>query len=151
MNRKPKKAKDSQHVLPVWTYAEAQRLVPYLRSVMQSLRDHYLDIRNQELVARRLANRPGRPGRATLIAHQEAVREVQRAWDRYDSALEELHVLGIFCLDTVNGEALVPFEREDQRAWVLFDLFDRQAFRFWRFDNDDLDTRRPIREVRGQP
>jgi hypothetical protein len=151
MKRKPRKVEDSREVLPVWTYAEAQRLVPYLRSVMQSLRDHQLEVQKQDLAARRLADQSGRRDRASLIAHQDAVRECQRAWDRYDTALEELHELGIFCLDAVNGQALVPFEHENQLAWFLFDLFDPQPFRFWRYDSDNLDTRRPIREVRSHP
>ena len=147
MNRKPKKAKGSQQVLPVWTYIQAQSVVPYLTSVMRSLRDHQLEVQKSDLATRRLANKPGRPDRATLIAQHEAVQETQRAWERYDDALEELNSLGIFCLDAVDGEALVPFEHENQLAWFLFDLFDRRPFRFWRFDSDNLDTRRPIREV----
>ena len=147
MNRKPKKARNAPEVLPLWTYSRARDLVPYLSSVMRSLRDHQLDIQKHLLTARRLADRPGRPDRDSLIAHEEAVRETQHAWDRYDAALEELNTLGVFCLDAVQGEALVPIEHERQLAWLIFDLFDSRPFRFWRYDSDDLDARRPIAEV----
>jgi hypothetical protein len=147
MNRKPKKAKGSRQVIPIWTYDQAQGLIPYLTSVMRSLRDHQLDVQKYDLMTRRLANRPGRPDRPTLMAHHDAVQETQHAWEEYDTALEELNSLGIFCLDAVQGEALVPFEHEQQLAWFIFDLFDNRPFRFWRFDRDNLETRRPIREV----
>jgi hypothetical protein len=146
-SRKPKKAKNLQKPVPVWTYDQAQRLVPFLTSVMRSLREHQLEVQKNELDVRRLTKKPGRPDRATLIAEQEAVQETQRAWERYDDALAELQSLGIFCLDAITGEALVPFEREGQLAWFLFDLFDSRPFRFWRFDSDNLDTRRPIRDI----
>jgi hypothetical protein len=38
----------------------------------------------------------------------------------------------------------VPFVHDEQLAWYIFDLFDAPAFRFWRFQSDPEDTRRPI-------
>ncbi len=47
-------------------------------------------------------------------------------------------------LDPVHGQALVPFVHEEQLAWYVFDLFDPQPLRFWRFQSDPDETRRPL-------
>ena len=42
------------------------------------------------------------------------------------------------------GQALIPFVHQEQLAWYIFDLFDPKLFRFWRYQTDPEDTRRPI-------
>ena len=60
-------------------------------------------------------------------------------------AAEELAELDVFCVEPTDGQALVPFVYDDQLAWYLFDVFEeRKPLRYWRFDNDPADTRRPI-------
>src|SRR5262249_54978513 len=145
MNRHGKRSRRRRRVvLPVWTYAQAQRAVPYLRSIMRSLREHRLEAQGHERTAQQWANRPGRPNRAALLAREDAVQEAARANTRFEEALHELEAIGIYCLDPIRGEALIPFVNEQQLAWYVFDLFDSQPLRFWRAHNDPLDTRRPL-------
>jgi Uncharacterized conserved protein (DUF2203) len=146
MKPNPKRAKKRVKVIPVWTYSQAVSVLPYVTSIMNSLREHQLDAQRHELVARRLAAKPGRPDRATLIDQEEAGREAQRSSKRFQQALEELHSLGIFCLDATRGEALIPFAQDKQLAWFVFDLFDSVALRSWRYHSDPLETRRPVGE-----
>ena len=70
MNRNRKEARRKQ-VLPVWTYPQAQNAVPYIRSIMRSLREHRLEQLGSEMRAKRLAARPGRPDRTPRHSRTE--------------------------------------------------------------------------------
>jgi len=144
VKRNPNRAKQRRHTLRVWTYAQAQAARPYVASVVSSLREHGLEALAQQQRARALATRPGRPDRDTLIAQQDAERLGREAEDRFQDAVAELQELDIYSLDPLKGLALIPFIHNDQLAWYVFDLFDPQPFRFWRFQTDPEDTRRPV-------
>jgi hypothetical protein len=128
----------------LWTFDEAQAAVPYLSSVVRSLRDHYLVLlsHRRELLA--LADRPGRPDRKALIAEQEIRRDLHHTESEYQLALDELEALDIQPLDAGQGTALVPFVHDDQLAWYIFDLFDSQPIRSWRYQSDPDETRRKL-------
>jgi hypothetical protein len=147
MNRNRKGSRRRRQTIQPYTFSQAQRVLPYLRSIVRSLRDSQLALQTEQVTARRLAERPGRPDRGTLIALDNARRAEATAEAERDAALEELHTLDIYCLDPVRGEALIPFEHDKQLAWYVFDLFDDAPFRFWRLHSDPLDTRRPIADV----
>jgi hypothetical protein len=142
--KRHKGAKKTNDTLQVWTYAQAQAASPYLISVVRSLREHALEALACHKRLDRLNRRTGRADRATLIALQNAQRDLSRAEENFQDAAAELEVLDVFSLDPVRGQALIPFVHEDQLAWYIFDLFDPKPFRFWRFQTDPEDTRRPI-------
>jgi hypothetical protein len=131
----------------VWSQQEARTALPYIRSVVSSLREHYVEARRQRRTARLLAGRPGRPDRATLIAQDDALREAERAERRFHEAEEELAAIDVYPLDPVRGQALIPFVYDDQLAWYVFDLFEPEPLRSWRFHSDPLDSRRPVAEM----
>src|SRR5262249_26844134 len=126
------------------THARAVAALPYVAAVVRSLREHRLEAQHQRARARRLADRPGRPDRAAMIAHQEALAEAQRSETRFDEALKELQTLGVTCLDAVKGQALSPFVHQKRLAWFLFDLFDTEPLHFWRYQDDEASIRRPL-------
>lgn len=151
MNRNRKGSKRRKQTIQPWTYEQARGVLPYLRSIVRSLREERLNALAENQKAAVLTARPGRPNRATLIAREEALRNTRAAEDRFEAALDELHVLDIYCLDPVRGEALVPFIHDEQLAWYVFDLFDDEPFRFWRLHSDPLETRRPRGEAQQGP
>jgi hypothetical protein len=151
MNGYPKKSRKERRTVRPWTYARAQAALPYLRCVMRSLRDHCLEAQGLDLRAKRLADRPGRPDRAGLIARDEAARATEAAQGRFDETLSELGRIDIYCIDPINGVSFIPFIRDDQLAWFVFDLFSDTMLDAWRFHEDPLETRRPIAEVADQP
>lgn len=151
MKRQPKGAKTRSHTIQVWTYKQAQAAAPYIASILRSLREHALDALQYFHRVKRIANRPGRPDRSTLIAQQEAEREARRADNRFRDALHELQEMDIYAFDPIQGLALVPFVHNDQLAWYIFDLFDAQPLRFWRFQSDPEDTRRPVTAMQKGP
>lgn len=146
--KKPGKAKKRRNAVQVWTQSQARALVPYLKSVMASLREAKLAEQQHQRDARQLADRPGRPDRATMIALDEAHRAAGRAADDFDTALEELQGLDVYCLDPLAGQALVPTVHEDQLAWFVYDHFDSEPLRFWRYHTDPLEMRRPLSEMK---
>ncbi len=144
MKRNSKGAKQRRKTIQVWTLAQAKSAAPYLISVVRSLRERTLEGLAGRRRLRQIDERPGRPDRDALIAKQEADADARRAEESASQAADELLALDIQPLDPVRGQALVPFVHEEQLAWYVFDLFDPQPFRFWRFQSDPDDTRRPV-------
>ncbi len=143
MKRQPKRMKRREQQ-QLWTYARAQKASPLIRSVVASLREHYLALQSASQRLKQLERQPGRPDRQTLIRQQETRQEMQQAQNQLDDATAELDALNIFVLHPVQGQVLLPFVYNEQLAWYIFDLFDAKPLRFWRFQDDSLDTRRPI-------
>lgn len=150
MNPNSKGARRPQKGLRLWTLARAHKALPYVAPVLRSLREHWLEMRSHRRRARRLALRRGRPDTATLIAQQEAQNEATRASTAYADALRELQALEITCVDPVRGEALFPISHKKKLAWLLYDLFDEQPLRFWRYQEDTADVRRPVVGAEGE-
>ncbi len=144
MKRNSKGAKKRRKTIQVWTLAQAKSAAPYLTSVVRSLREHTLEGLAGRRRLRHIDERPGRPDRDALIAKQDAEADARRAEENASQDADELLALDIQPLDPVHGQALVPFVHEEQLAWYVFDLFDPQLFRFWRFQSDPDDTRRPV-------
>jgi hypothetical protein len=149
MRSNPKETKRRKRTIRVWTLDEATAAVPYIASVVRSLRDHWLDAAATHQMSDRLESLPGRPNRNMLIAKSEAIREADEADARYLEARNELTNLDIYCIEPGRGEALVGFLKENQLAWFVFDLFDSIPFRYWRYHSDPLDMRRPIADLAG--
>jgi hypothetical protein len=144
MNPNPKGARRSHKGLRLWTHARAVAALPYVVPVLRSLRDHWVEMRAQRRRARLLAQRPGRPDRTAMIALQEAQQEAQKAAAAYAEAQRELQALEITCIDPIRGQALFPFKHKSRLAWFLYDLFDEHPLRYWRYQDDPVETRRPV-------
>jgi hypothetical protein len=151
MKRNQNGAKRRRQTLQVWSLAQARTALPYFTSVMRSLREHKLEAQAQHRRAEKLANRPGRPDRGSLIALEDARAAGQKAQQGFDSALHELHSLDVYCVDPIEGLALIPFIHDKQLAWFVYDLFAPEALRSWRYHSDPLDTRRPMDELKKAP
>ena len=144
MSEKQKGARRHTKGLRLWSHARALAALPYVTPVVRSLREHRLEALHYQRQARRLADKPGRPDRAAMIAHQDALHDIQRARSRYEEALKELNALGITCLDPVRGQVLFPFVHRKKLAWLQFDLFDKEPLRYWRYQDEPEDVRRPV-------
>ena len=145
MKRDRKTAKRNRHELQVWGFDKARAAIPYISSIIRSLRECAIEIQARQQEVQRLAELPGRVDRTRMIAQQEAERDLSRAEQRFEEEeAGDLERLDIFCLDPIRGQALVPFVHDEQLAWYIFDLFDNKTFRFWRYHSDPDETRRPI-------
>jgi Uncharacterized conserved protein (DUF2203) len=135
---------ENMRALRLWTYDEAARVVPYLRSVVGSLREHWLEAQTQRRGGELLAARPGRPDRTRLLADVALHADQERAETHFNEAIEELQHLDVFLLDPVRGVALIPFRKEDDLAWYVYDQFDEHGLSGWRLHDDPLEKCRPL-------
>lgn len=141
--RRSQQAKDMR-TLRLWSYDEANRAVPYLRSVIASLREHWLDLQNQRRGSELLSARPGRPDRARLLAGQTLHARQERAEAYFTDAVAELTDIDVFLLDPLRGTALIPFRKADDLAWFVYDQFEDRGLRGWRYHSDPLEECRPL-------
>jgi hypothetical protein len=144
MNPNSKGARRSHKGLRLWTHARALAALSYVTPVLRSLREHWIEMRSHRRRARNLTDRPGRPDRAVMIAQQEASQEAHKASAAYAEAQKELQALEITCVDPIRGQALFPFLHKKKLAWFLYDLFEEQPLRYWRYQDDPVDVRRPV-------
>ena len=133
----------------LWTYEAALSAVPYLRAVVRSLREYWLDVQSVRRQIERLDSGPGRPDRQTLIRRAVAVQELDQADFKVEVTFDELKAIDVFCLDPAQGLALIPFGKGDEFAWYVFDLFAPQGLEAWRFHGDPLEMRRPLEPNAG--
>jgi hypothetical protein len=144
VKRNRKESKRRPQTIQVWTYDQAMGVLPYVASIMTSLREHQLEVIRHQLKAGRLDRKEGRLTRSEIIAHQETTNAAGQAEERLHAALEELHTLDVYCLDPVQGTALIPFALGDELAWFVFDVFEPTTLRHWRYHRDPVETRRAI-------
>jgi len=120
-----------------------------LGSILRSIRDTWLEAVQKDLFANRLSARPGRSDRQWILEEEEARSEARLAFDRYLNAREELEEMGVACLEPNQGMAWIPFAHDNQLAWFVFDIFDSEPIRTWRYQTDPLETRRPVADIEG--
>ena len=146
MRRQTDQQREPIAALHLWTYEAALSAVPYLRAVVRSLREQWLHVRSVRRQIRRLDARPGRPDRQTLIRRAVAVQELVHADTQLEETFDELKAIDVYCVDPVNGLALIPFGKGDELAWYVFDLFAPQGLEAWRLHGDPLEMRRPLEQ-----
>jgi hypothetical protein len=144
MKRRRSQQAKNMRTLRIWSYDEANHAVPYLRSVIASLREHWLDVQKQRRGSELLSARPGRPDRARLLAGQTLHAHQERAETHFNDAVDELTNIDVFLLDPLRGRALIPFRKEDDLAWYVFDQFDDHGLSGWRYHSDPLEQCRPL-------
>ena len=149
MRKQSDKKRKPSTALHVWTYEAALRAVPYLRAVVRSVREHWLDFQSARRQIERLGSRPGRPDLQTLIRRAAAVKELDQADIKLEETFDELKVIDVYCLDPAQGLALIPFGKGDELAWYVFELFSPQGLEAWRFHGDPLEMRRPLEQNAG--
>lgn len=141
-----KSRRDSKRlrVLHLWTLPDVRKAVPYLRSVVGSLREHWLDVLSAQRRGELAAKRPSAQPRSGLLAKSRLQEESHAAQSRFDDALEELNHLDVFLLDAAQGLALIPFRKDDDLAWFIFDKFSKRGIVGWRYHADPMEERRDV-------
>src|SRR5262245_51263225 len=143
MKRRRRTKRGTLRAIRLWTYPEASKALPYLRSITNSLRDHWLELQSKQLDVKRLRDIP-RPSRRDMIALEERSEDARQAEGRFEDALAELMTQDVFLLDPVQGLALIPFQQGEELAWYVFDAFAENGVTSWRYHKDPLETRRPM-------
>lgn len=147
MKRRHRNKKRPMRMIRLWTHEDAEKALPYLRSVVGSLREHWLSAQSGKRTAALLDARPGASKRERILATQAAREDEDRAETRFQDALAELSSLDVFLIDPVCGLALIPFRKDEDLAWFVFDQFDGRGLVGWRLHEDPLEQRRPLAQL----
>src|SRR6476620_3140258 len=113
MTNSPKEARRKKSAMRLWTFEQSRAAIPYIASILRSIREHLIEGQTQQRRLAVLEGKPGRHDRATLIGQDEARK-----------AAAELAPLHIVVRDPLQGVALVPFLYDEQLACFVYDLHD---------------------------
>ncbi len=147
MRKQRDKKAEATIAVRLWTYIGARQAVPYLRSLVGSLREGWLEMRQAQEQVRRIEARSGRADRDSLIQLDETNHDVARAESKLEDVVNEMLTLSAYCVDPGAGLAVIPFLSNGALAWFLFDLFDEEGLVAWRLNSDPLETRRSLSEI----
>ena len=143
MKRRRERSK-RMRALRLWEWNDATKAVPYLRSVTGSLREHWLEVLSAKRQLK-LSNKEKAPAKRQQILDTEIrLDDCRRAQTKFDDALEELNEVDVFLLDPVKGQALIPFRKEDDLAWYVFDHFAPSGLTGWRNHSDPIEECRSL-------
>jgi len=142
--RNKKKGTETLRALRLWSREDADKAVPYLRSVIGSLREHWLETQSKRREGELLERRPGRADRTRILAGQALAENRDAAEGRFNDALEELMKIDVYLLDPVQGVALIPFRKDDDLAWFVYDHHGEGGLTGWRFHSDPMEECRPL-------
>lgn len=134
-------------VVKLWSFSQADKARPYLRTLTSAIREDWLSLQSTKRTVHMLEKKPGRPDRQALLARETAITERDKAEDRFSQDLDELNRMDVFLIDPVHGTALIPFAKDDNLAWFVYDLFEDEGLTSWRLHEDPIEMRRPIDET----
>src|SRR5207245_8136119 len=101
MKRRRKEKRRQLRTISLWNYPQAHKALPYLRSVTQSLRDHWLDAQRKRLEVERLSQRHGRPDRSAILCVPTASDAKPQAEPRFRDGLRALVCMRVSLLAPV--------------------------------------------------
>src|SRR5579872_871217 len=133
--------------LKIWEYLDACKAVPYLRSLVQSLREGWLQLRQSQRAVERAQACPRRPNRDAFIQLEESQRDLLRAEAGLEEIVGEMILVSVYSIDSGAGLAVISFLYGELLVWYVFDLFDPEGFVGWRLHSNPLETRRPLAEL----
>lgn len=137
---------------PDWEYKAVINAVPYVKSLMNSIRDCTIQINGIKSRLKRLADKPGRCDRQRYdeigdLKLQEIKKQTELDWSQ-----EDLKSLGVLCYDAVQQIAMFYFRMKDgdsfSGAWFVYSIVDKSIT--WRRDDDEYDVRRKIQDIPKQ-
>ncbi len=79
-----------------------------------------------------------------MLSGEDVQTRQENAETCFNETLEELMNINVYLLDPIRGLALIPFRKEDDLAWYVFDQFDDHGLSGWRYHNDPLEECRPL-------
>ncbi len=129
-----------------WTLMRARSAVNYLRQVLGSLREAYLEHRNASHRLHKLEHRPGRQNTALLVDIDDCKKLQNDSHARIVESVSELAALGAVPGPMHQGIAFLPVVNNKRLAWLIVDIFDDATLSGWRWHGEPESIKRPIRE-----
>jgi len=142
--KRRKTRSNRMQIMHLWTRNDAEKAVPYLRSITASLREYWLEVLNAKRQLFLTTQKKSATQRQALLDQEKQEDDLNRAQNKFNDALEELTRIDVFLLEPVRGFVLIPFRKADDLAWYVFDLFAKSGLVGWRFHNDSMEEIRSL-------
>src|ERR1700735_1628967 len=91
----------NQQTIQVWTLEQARSLLPYLISIIDSMREARLEGQAHATRVAKLEARHGRPKREQILAIADEKTMIEGARERFESAHAELRQSDVYCIHPV--------------------------------------------------
>ncbi len=145
--------KQPQHIpsrdlirLHPWTLARARSASGYLRQVLGSLREAWLDHAAAAHRIKKLDQRHGKANTKLLLELEEQKSNLQSHYQRIVEAVTEMAAIGAVPGPMHQGIGFLPVVNNQRLAWLIVDLFDEATLAGWRWHGEPEDIKRPISE-----
>lgn len=129
-----------------WTLLRARSATPYLRQVVASLREAYLEHRASAQRVEKLEHRHGRQTTTLLVDIDDSKKLRHDSHERIVEAVSELATLGAVPGPMHQGIAFLPVVNNKRLAWLIVDIFDDATLSGWRWHGEPESIKRPISE-----
>jgi hypothetical protein len=138
--KRSKRSKKTR-LIRLWTRDQAQKAVPYVRSLVHAIREDWLEL-NQARRRTELLTKGAEP--PAILDRRQAYHAQDEAEQHLKEDLAELTKIDVYLADPTQGVAMIPFAKEDNLAWFVFDQFDNQGLVAWRYHTDAVNERREL-------
>lgn len=127
-----------------WTLERARSAGGYLRQVLGSLREAYLDHAAAAHRLNKLEHRPGKVDTKTLLDIEAQKSNLETHHNRIVEAVTEMAAMGAVPGPMYQGIAFLPVVNNKRLAWLIVDLFDDATLVGWRWHGEPESVKRPI-------
>jgi len=146
MKRPIKNASHDMIRLNPWTLERARSASAYLRQVLGSLREAYLDHAAAAHRLNKLEHRHGKADTKFLMEMDTQRNNLETHHNRIVEAVTEMAAIGAVPGPMHQGIAFLPVVNSKRLAWLIVDLFDEATLAGWRWHGESESVKRPISE-----
>ncbi len=145
---KRRKKKGHYKLLKVYSYDEALKMVPLLKSIVTSIREHWIEWQQNRRQLEKLEKNSTLSKREKILQHGMLSEGEHRLETEFFDSLAELNKFDVYLYDPVQGSAMIPIRQNDELAWIVLEAYSDAGLSGWRFHKDPLEERRSLEEVR---
>ena len=146
MKRPIKNASRDMIRLNPWTLERARSAGRYLRQVLGSLREAYLDHAAAAHRLNKLEHRHGKADTKILLDMDAQKTSLETHHNRIVEAVTEMAAIGAVPGPMHQGIAFLPVVNNKRLAWLIVDLFDDATLAGWRWHGEPESVKHPISE-----
>ncbi len=129
-----------------WTLERARLAGRYLRQVLGSLREAYLDHAAAAHRLNKLEHRHGKADTKILLDMEAQKTSLESNHNRIVEAVSEMAAIGAVPGPMHKGIAFLPVVNNKRLAWLIVDLFDESTLAGWRWHGEPESVKHPISE-----
>lgn len=120
----------------LWSVPEAEKVLPYVRTILLALREKVVAIYSVHSRLKRLARQHGRPNRSQLVEIQQLGTQHNELDTAILNDVDELRDLGVYVMDPIQAEAAFRFDKPDDHrdAILVYSAITEEMY--WRYQGE---------------